>query len=534
MKNIYLTFLLPTLLLSGVFTCCGQQKSNTKLRFQIQTLTAFYHATIGIAVIHIETGDTFTLNNDKQFPMQSVYKFPLAITVLHLVDEHKLSLSQKVHVTKEDVAPPTWSPLKQKYPEGNVDATLADLLYYSVSMSDNVACDLLFKIIKGPKQSTNYMRKLGFKDINLLHTEHQMHSDMSLQFKNWSSAMGMSKLLQGFYKQQYLSDSSNNFLMHLMTESSNSFMRIKALLPPEITVAHKTGTSGEDDNGVRSACNDVGLITLPDGTHLALTVFVSRSKETYENDEKIIALISKAVYENFTGKQLTYFVADEFISANNDTLPYRLLSPHNENIHQKYPLVIYLHGSGGRGNDNKTPLRNLQAAFTDSLNRSTYPCYVLVPQCPVKDAWVTFPNFPNSLATDIPTTATKQTLDLIHELIRSNNIDSNRIYVTGFSMGGEGTFDIISREPELFACAVPLASVADTSKAKLVKDIPIWAFHGSDDQINEAKYTRMMIDAIQKAGGHPKYTELPGLKHPIINPVYSNTEVWKWMFEQRR
>lgn len=520
-------------IIAFIDNCFGQQKRLDDLRKQLHSITNSYKATIGVGIVHVENGDTLTINNDHKFPMQSVYKFPQALYVLHLVDKHKLSLSQKVHVSKEDVEPPTWSPLKKKYPDGNVDVTIAELLYYSVSMSDNVACDLLFKVIKGPKEVTGYIRSLGFDDIRLINTEHQMHSDMSLQFKNSSSPLSMSKLLTGFYKNQYLSDSSYLFLKHLMTASFNSFKRIKGLLPPTVEVAHKTGTGGEDSNYIRSACNDVGIITLPDGKHIALTLFVSRSAENYENDEKMMALISKKVYEYVTGKQLVYFEKDEIISAANDTLPYRLLSPQNEQINRQYPLVIYLHGSGGKGNDNERPLKNLHASFTDSLQRENYPCYVLVPQCPAKDSWTSFPGFPNSLASK-PTVATLQVLELIHTLIRSYNIDSNRIYVTGFSMGGEGTFDIISRDPDLFACAVPLASVADTAKATEIKDIPLWVFHGGEDNVNEAKYSRMMIDAIKRKGGNPIYTELPGLKHNILNEVYGNDEVWKWMFEQQK
>lgn len=294
--------LITCLLLSLFINNCNAQQDLTEFRTQLQSLVSSHKANIGFALIHIENKDTLTLNNSLKLPMQSVYKFPQALYVMHLVDEGKLSLRQKVHVTKEDVSANTWSPMKTKYPEGNVDLTVADLLFYSVSGSDNIACDLLFRLVKGPKQVTNYLNKLGYKDIFLLSTEDDMHHDGQLQFKNTSSPSSMSKLLVGFYKQQYLSDSSTRFLMHLMIESTNSPQRIKGLLPPETIVAHKTGTGGEDEQDRRSACNDVGIITLPDGNHIALTVFVSLSKETYENDEKKIAQLSKAVYDFFTTK----------------------------------------------------------------------------------------------------------------------------------------------------------------------------------------------------------------------------------------
>lgn len=290
------------ILLSSCFLftmCTAQQKNNAPLAAELELLTHPYKATIGIAVLHIETGDTLTLHNHVKYPMQSVYKFPLAMYVLHLVDEHKLSLDQKVHVTKKDVKPETWSPLKEKYPKGNVDVTVSDLLYHAVSLSDNIACDLLFKLVNGPMQVTAYLQQLGVTEIKLVTTEDEMHKDMGAQYKNWSSPIAMCRLLESLHRKQYLSDSGNTLLMRLMVESSNSALRIKGLLPKEVIVAHKTGTGGTSDNNVRSACNDAGIITLPDGTHLALTVFVSGSGETFENDEKIIARISKAVYDAY-------------------------------------------------------------------------------------------------------------------------------------------------------------------------------------------------------------------------------------------
>src|ERR1041384_2048866 len=126
-----------------------------------------------------------------------------------------------------------------------------------------------------------------------------------------------------------------------------------------------------------------------------------------------------------------------------DTLPYRLIYPDKEELARKYPLLIYLHGMGGRGNDNEKPLQKLSPFFTDSLRRNKYPCYILVPKCPLSDVWVSFPQFPKSLAaTTAPTPSAKLVLELIHYLMESKNIDKARIYLTGYSLGGEGTFDL--------------------------------------------------------------------------------------------
>jgi CubicO group peptidase (beta-lactamase class C family)/predicted esterase len=216
----------------------------------------------------------------------------------------------------------------------------------------------------------------------------------------------------------------------------------------------------------------------------------------------------------------------------NDTLPYRLIYPSNEDLTEKYPLVIYLHGSGNRGNDNERPLQKLPTPFLDSTVRKNYPCFVLVPQCPANDAWVSFTDFPNSL-TASETKTQRLTIQLIRHLIETKDIDPNRVYLTGFSMGGEGTYDILANAPRLFACGVPVAGVPDTSKIDIVMHIPIWAFHGTDDKVNDIKYDRMIMESLRQKGGNFKLTELIGAPHNCINEVYSNMELWRWMFEQK-
>ena len=135
--------------------------------------------------------------------------------------------------------------------------------------------------------------------------------------------------------------------------------------------------------------------------------------------------------------------------------------------------------------------------FTSTESRKAYTCFVLVPQCPKNDVWVNFPNFPNSLvATSTPTVAMSMTIGLIEQLTETLNIDKQRIYVTGYSMGGEGVFDILSRRPELFAAAVPICAVADTANARWIKDNNIWMFHGADDKVNDVTYSRMMYEDI--------------------------------------
>ncbi len=270
------------------------------LRQKLEDMIRPYNATIGISLLNIETGDSLTIHNQIQYPMQSVYKFPLAIAVLKEVDKHKFTLDQSFHLTKEDLRPQTWSPLRDKYPDGNIDMTLFELLRYMISLSDNNVCDFMFRIMGGPKHIDDYMDEIGFHDINIAATEDEMHKSFDAQYSNWTSAYAMTRLLNDFYQYKYLSQISRDALMSLLIESSNSANRIMALLPKGTEVAHKTGTSGTNDEGMTTAVNDVGIVSLPNGRHMAISVFVSRSMESFETNEKIIADIALAAFEYFS------------------------------------------------------------------------------------------------------------------------------------------------------------------------------------------------------------------------------------------
>ncbi|MFI5172311.1 MAG: class A beta-lactamase, subclass A2 [Chitinophagales bacterium] len=313
MKNIYailcrgIYLLLPVAI---IFYSCTSTKQETRSITLSQTLDSIikpYKATIGIAIIHIENGDTLSINNEHHYPMQSVYKFPLAIAVLHEVDNGKFSLDQKIHIAHGDLHKNTWSPLRDSFPEGNIDIPISELLRYTVSLSDNNACDILFRIVGGTGEVEKYIQSIGFQEMKFAATEQEMHGPWEIQFTNWTKPMEMAKLLEGFYQGKYLSDSSNAFLMHLMLESSNSVRRIKGLLPEETIVAHKTGSSSTNADSITAAINDVGIVTLPDGSHFAIAVFVSDSKETAEINEQVIAEISKTVFDYFNAGAASKF-----------------------------------------------------------------------------------------------------------------------------------------------------------------------------------------------------------------------------------
>ncbi len=296
--RIYKVLLLNILF---VITFHNSYSQIDSLKAKIESYTASKHTKIGVGVLALERGDTLLIANDHHYPMQSVYKFHLALAVLHQVDEGKLTLTKEIYITKKDLHPNTWSPLQKKYPKGNIRLPLSEIINYMISQSDNNACDILFKLVP-PKEVEQYIKQIGINDISIKATENDMHSeDWNVQYTNWTTPMAAVILLQKFYTGNILSKTSFDFLLDAMINSSNAANRIKSGLPDGTILAHKTGTSGrEDDTNMQAAMNDIGIVTLPNGKHIAIAVFVSDSKEDDDTNAKIIADISKLVFEYFT------------------------------------------------------------------------------------------------------------------------------------------------------------------------------------------------------------------------------------------
>jgi beta-lactamase class A len=214
------------------------------LRPTIEAITRSITGRVGVAVMHLDSRDTLTVNGKDHYPMQSVYKFPLALAVLDQVDRGKLSLEQKIHLSKEEMIPNTWSPLAKKYPEGNVDIPLREVLRCMVSEGDNNACDMLFRLIGGPKKAAAYVYSIGVKDLAIVNTEAEMHKSWDIQFANWSKPMAMVRLLELSFGKDLLSPSSKDLLHTFMKETITGFIErvgqpptMPVLPPPSITLA---------------------------------------------------------------------------------------------------------------------------------------------------------------------------------------------------------------------------------------------------------------------------------------------------------
>jgi beta-lactamase class A len=266
-------------------------------RAQIARIAEEARGRVGVAAIDLSTGDTLTVRGDDHFPMQSVYKVPLALAVLARVDAGTLSLSRPVHVKKNDLRQNTWSPLREIYPDGEIDLPLDTLLEYTIVLSDNNACDILFRLVGGTSNVDRYVHDHGIANMSIVATENEMHQAWEVQYRNWSSPLAMARLLQRFHEGTLLSAHSREYLWRLLARSKPGSGRIKGLLPPEVRVAHKTGSSGTDEHGVAAATNDIGFLTLRDGRCMALVVFLSDSDATEEQRDGVIASIARAVWD---------------------------------------------------------------------------------------------------------------------------------------------------------------------------------------------------------------------------------------------
>jgi len=229
------------------------------------------------------------------------------------------------------------------------------------------------------------------------------------------------------------------------------------------------------------------------------------------------------------------FEAGIFTCSNTAKMNYRFLKPITIDPNKKYSLVIFLHGAGERGSDNEKQLYWGVWKFACDDMQSKYPCYVIAPQCPQECKWVDVDWEADSHI--MPKNSSKYmqaVLELIDKIVTQYPIDRQRIYVTGLSMGGFGTWDMIQRRPKFFAAAVPLCGGGDVNCAPSIQDVPIWAFHNKGDNSVKSKRSRDMIEAIKKAGGHPIYTEYNVDSHNCWDAAYNDRDLYKWMFSQVR
>ena len=284
---IILLFSITTLL-------CAQCMS---LEMQLKHIIKDTRATIGIAII-IDGKDTVTVNNDIHYPLMSVFKFHQALALADYMGKKKQSLDTRLPIKKSDLKPDTYSPLRDKYPQGGIEMSIADLLRYTLQQSDNNACDILFNYQGGPEAVNRYIHSLGVRECAIVGTETAMHEDLNLCYQNWTTPLAAAELLEIFRKKPLFAKVNKDFIYQTMVECQTGQDRLVApLLDKKVTVGHKTGTGDRNAKGQQIGCNDIGFVLLPDGRTYSIAVFVKDSEENSQANSKIIADISRIVYE---------------------------------------------------------------------------------------------------------------------------------------------------------------------------------------------------------------------------------------------
>ena len=225
------------------------------------------------------------------------------------------------------------------------------------------------------------------------------------------------------------------------------------------------------------------------------------------------------------------FRRQTYVGARGERMRYLLFEPADYDRRRKYPLVLWLHGGGSRGEDLDLILAHgdkhgpLFLARPDQ--QKNYPAFVVAPQCPAGRFWA-------DTDADQPSEEMRLVLELLDRLRAEHSIDERRLYVLGISMGGYAAWDIITRRPGMFAAAVPICGGGAESRAGLMTGTAVWAFHGDRDEAVNVSQSRRMVAALKKAGAAPRYTEYEGVGHNSWEHAFAEPDLLPWLFAQRR
>ena len=233
---------------------------------------------------------------------------------------------------------------------------------------------------------------------------------------------------------------------------------------------------------------------------------------------------------------------EELLVHQNDTLPYRILIPENYNSQSPFPLLLFLHGAGERGSDNKSQLVHGSFLFKSEDFRSNYPAIVLFPQCPEKSSWANVKrnydmlndkkfDFFKEISENKQLIMVEKLLDFIE---KKYSIDPTRRYVGGLSMGGMGTFELVARNPDYFAAAFPICGGGNPDWSDLLKTTPFWIFHGEDDGVVSVDFSRKMYEVLSLEKASVRLTIYPDVNHNSWDNAFAEPDLMHWLFSNKR
>lgn len=255
-------------------------------------------ATVGVAVI-FNGSELVTVNDMYRYPMMSTFKFHQALSVVDYINRKEETLATEILVKQSDLKTEMYSPMRDANRKGNFYITIGDLLKYSLIDSDNYACDILFEHIGGPKTTDKYIRGLGIEDFSITQTEREMHESTDNVWLNWTKPSAAVLLLETFLQNPMFDKSQKLFLERAMADANTGKDKLKAGLPNDVLLGHKTGSSDRNEYGIKVADNDMGFVVLPNGQYYTIAVFVMNSQESDKTNARLIANISKIVYNYF-------------------------------------------------------------------------------------------------------------------------------------------------------------------------------------------------------------------------------------------
>ncbi|MDR6561435.1 MULTISPECIES: prolyl oligopeptidase family serine peptidase [unclassified Arcicella] len=258
--------------------------------------------------------------------------------------------------------------------------------------------------------------------------------------------------------------------------------------------------------------------------------------------KKFLGFFLLLCYTGVFAQDLDKYEKREYVRSDGFKLPYRILYPKDYNKSKKYPLILFLHGAGERGNDNEKQLTHGAKLFLKDENRENFPCIVIAPQCPTDNYWASVKvdrsTSPITLGFDYhnqSTTPMLSFMDIVKQVCQDESVDKSRLYIIGLSMGGMGTFETVYRYPKVFAAAIPICGGGDVEKYdKSVKRTSFWVFHGDADQVVDVNNSRKIVEKLKQLKIDVKYTEYPNVKHNSWDNVFQEPDLLPWLFAHKR